>query len=155
MLVWWSKYIIECTTHKPTFVNRKGEIFVEMNENNTKGAGSTVNTTDIVRMMSELSAESDRPMSQVEARHALHLLRKAVIRSLKAGLKVQLTSFISFVPTYRAARKANNIKTNEPLVIPEGIAVTTKIGKLLKSSIKDIASDVAQTIKDITLSKKK
>lgn len=116
---------------------------------------SVMAINDIVNAMSELSKATDRPVSQTEAHHALKLLKLAIIESLKKGKKVQLTSFVSFVPIYRAPRKGNNVLTNEPLDIPEGVIITAKAGSAIKAASKDIPEEVVLTIKSKALSKKK
>ena len=126
-----------------------------MNENNVveKGVGTVAGVSDIVKLMSELSADTKRPFSRAEATSALKLLESAIIESLKKGQKVQLTSFISIVPTYRSARKANNVLTGSPLDIPEGVTFTLKSGSALKAVSKGFDYETIQGIK--ALSKRK
>lgn len=118
-----------------------------------KGVGTTANVGDILKSMSELSKSSAHPISQGEAREALNYLRLAVIDALKKGQKVQLTSFVTFVPTYRAARKGNNVFTKSPMDIPEGVVVLAKSGSVIKNIPKEFAPEVTQAIKDKALSK--
>ena len=110
---------------------------------------------DIVNAMADLSTSTDRPISQAEAHHALKLLKTAIIEALKKGQKVQLTSFVSFIPVYRAPRKGNNVLTNEPLEIPEGVMVTAKAGSAIKATSKDIPEEAILAIKAQALRKKK
>ena len=130
-----------------------------MNENSvvdqTLVAGTVAGVGDIVKLMSDLSANTSHPFSQTEAHHAVNLMKSAILESLKKGQKVQLTGFVSFVPTYRAARKANNVLTHEPLSVPEGITIVAKAGSVTKAISKEISSEAFQTIKDLALSKKK
>lgn len=128
----------------------------EMNENNVveKGVGTVAGVGDITKLMSELSADSKRPFSRTEAVAALKLLESAIIESLKKGQKVQLTSFISIMPTYRTARKANNVLTGVPLDIPEGVTFTIKSGSALKAVSKGFSTETIQDIKAIAMSKR-
>ena len=120
----------------------------EMNENNVieKGVGTVAGVGDLTKKMSELSADK-RPFSRAEATAALKLLESAIFESLKKGQKIQLTSFISIVPTYRAARKANNVLTGSPLDIPEGVTFALKSGSALKAISKGFDYDTIQVIK--------
>ena len=115
---------------------------------------NTVTLAGIVESMSELSKSTERPISQKEAYNAVKLLKLSILEALKKGQKVQLTSFVSFVPTYRAARKGNNVMTKEPLEIPAGVIIAAKAGSAVKATSKDIPEERIQTLKEITLRKR-
>lgn len=119
-----------------------------------KKIGDIVTASDIIRAMADSSANTSakKPLSVSELRTALDLFKDAVIQEVGQGHRVQLNGFVSFVPSYRSPRKGNNVITNEPMDIPEGIQVTAKAGSLLRKAIKNLGPDAVQEFK--ALSKK-
>ena len=129
----------------------------ETNENivQENGAGTVMALGQVVKTIADMSNSTKNPLSQAEVHTALSLLKTVICDALKRGQKVQLTSFVSFIPQYRAPRKGNNVLTREPLNIPEGVMVVAKAGSNLRGVVKDISDDTKQAIKAKALSKKK
>ena len=119
-----------------------------------KGVGDTATMNDVIETMVELSKDSKHPLSQSEVRHVLSYLKEAIAERLKGGQTVQLTSFVTFVPKYRAARKGNNVLTGEKMDIPEGFTVQAKPGSLLKNTAYELTDENKQFLKEKALSKK-
>lgn len=113
----------------------------------TNNVGNTISTDGIIKAISEASKKTDAPVSQKDTATVLSLLKTVVGDALKTGEKVQLTGFVTFAPSYRAARKGNNVKTNEPMDIPESVVVSIKAGKSLKDAVHDMDAAVVKAVK--------
>lgn len=121
----------------------------------TKGLGEVAGTRDITKLMSELSQRpgSYRQYTEAEANAAVNLLKEAITIALQKGAKVQLTGFMNFGLTYRAARKGNNVFTKEPIDIPESVAVSAKVGSALKEVGKQLDYEMIQGVKALKAGK--
>ena len=117
-----------------------------------KKIGDTVTASDIIQSMleSSVNTNSKKPLTWGELHTALDLFKDAVIQEISKGHRVQLNGFISFVLSYRSSRKGNNVITNEPMEIPEGIQITAKVGSLLRKAVKNLGPDVVQEFKAIS-----
>lgn len=117
-----------------------------------KKVGDTVTASEIVRAMVESSANTNakKPLSLTDARIALELFKEAIIQEVSKGHRVQLNGFVSFIPSYRAPRKGNNVITNEPMEIPEGVQITAKVGSLLRKALKNLGPEAIQEFKSLT-----
>ena len=124
-------------------------IMSEENTNVTKKIGDTLSQSEIVKVMAELNANSETPISYADLRTAVELFKAAVIQEVGRGHKVQLNGFVSFVPSYRPPRKGNNVITKEPLSIPEGVQVTAKVGSLLRKAVKTLDNEAIQIFKSL------
>lgn len=132
-----------------------------MSENTTansqpvvKKIGDTVTASEIINAMLEspTNANSKKPLTWADIHAALDLFKEAVLQEIGKGHRVQLNGFISFVPSYRSSRKGNNVITNEPMEIPEGIQITAKVGSLVRKALKNLGPEAIQEFK--ALSKK-
>lgn len=132
-----------------------------MSENTTvnsqpvvKKIGDTVTASEIINAMLEspTNANSKKPLTWADIHAALDLFKEAVLQEIGKGHRVQLNGFISFVPSYRSSRKGNNVITNEPMEIPEGIQITAKVGSLVRKALKNLGPEAIQEFK--VLSKK-
>lgn len=92
-----------------------------------------MNLDSIVKAVSETT-----DMSQKDVRTVLKGLEDAVVSGLEKGMKVQMTGFLSFKPSYRSARTANNVFTGEPMEVPESVGVTVSAGKKLKDAMSNL-----------------
>lgn len=119
-----------------------------------KSVGDTATMSDVIDTMVEISADSGHPVSQREARNVISVLKDAIAKRLTDGQTVQLTSFVTFVPKYRAPRKGNNVMTGETIDIPEGFTIQAKVGSLLKNTVNELTDESKQVLKDKALSKK-
>ena len=108
--------------------------------------GTTLNTEGVVKAMSEASKEMDTPISQKAAADMLNVFKKVINNSLATGQKVQLTGFLTLTPSYRAARKGNNVITGQPMDIPDGVVVNVKAGKSLKDAVKGLDESIVEAI---------
>ena len=108
---------------------------------------TTLSTDAVVKAVSEASKKSDAPVSQKDVAKVLSILKDVVGDALKDGQKVQLTGFVAFQPSYRAARKGNNVMTGKSMDIPESIVISVKAGKALKDSVKDMPKATRSKIK--------
>lgn len=113
----------------------------------TNNVGTTFTTEDIIKAISEKSKTSDTPFSQKEAANAVAFLKEAVNEALATGQKVQMTGFITIEPSYRNARKGNNVVTGEPMDIPESVVLNVKAGKGLKDTAKALDKSIMSALK--------
>lgn len=113
----------------------------------TNNVGTTFTTEDIIKAISEKSKTSDTPFSQKEAANAVAFLKEAVNEALATGQKVQMTGFITIEPSYRNARKGNNVVTGEPMDIPESVVLNVKAGKGLKDTAKALDKSIMSDLK--------
>lgn len=113
----------------------------------TNNVGTTMNTDGVIKAMVEKSKADGTAISQKDASQFLHLLKDVVGDALATGQKVQLTGFLSFSPSFRSARKGNNVITNEPMDIPESVVVSVKAGKGLKDVMKGLDNVIVQAVK--------
>ena len=133
-------------------INSQTAESVEAAEPVVKKIGDTVTASDIIQAMmtSSANANSKKPLTMNELYTALNLFKDAVIQEISKGHRVQLNGFISFVLSYRSSRKGNNVITNEPMEIPEGIQITAKVGSLLRKAVKNLGSDAVQEFKSLS-----
>lgn len=119
-----------------------------------KKIGDTVTASEIITAMVEspTNINSKKPLTWADIHTALDLFKEAVLQEVGKGHRVQLNGFISFVPSYRSPRKGNNVITNEPMEIPEGIQITAKVGSLVRKALKNLGPEAIQEFK--ALSKK-
>ena len=75
-------------------------------------------------------------LSKKDAEKALNAFVEVVTDAMKAGDKVQLVGFGTFESKDRPARTARNPRTGEAVKIPASKAVSFKVGKALKDSLK-------------------
>ena len=75
-------------------------------------------------------------LSKKDAEKALNAFVEVVSDAMKAGDKVQLVGFGTFESKNRPARTARNPRTGESVKIPASKAVSFKVGKALKDSLK-------------------
>lgn len=120
----------------------------------TKKIGDTVTASEIITAMVESSSNtnSKKPFTWNEAHDALDLFKEAIIEEVSKGHRIQLNGFLSIIPSYRSPRKGNNVITNEPMEIPEGVQITAKVGSLLRKALKSLGPEAIQEFK--ALSKK-
>lgn len=111
--------------------------------------GTTLNTEGVVKAMSEASKATDSQISQKAAADALNLFKSVVTQALATGQRVQLTGFLTMAPSYRAARKGNNVITGQPMDIPDGVVVNVKAGKQLKDATKELDASIVTAIKNM------
>lgn len=119
-----------------------------------KKIGDTVTASEIITAMLESPTNTNfkKPLNRADIHAALDLFKEAVLQEIGKGHRVQLNGFISFVPSYRPPRKGNNVITNEPMEIPEGIQITAKVGSLVRKALKNFGPEAIQEFK--ALSKK-
>ena len=72
-----------------------------------------MNKSQLIKSVAEKS-----DLSQKQVSEALSLIEAALIESLKAGEKVQLSGFGTFEVRERAERKGRNPKTGEVVTVP-------------------------------------
>ena len=112
--------------------------------------GQTLNTDGVIKAMVEASKADGNPILQKDAANCLNLLKKVVADSLATGQKVQLTGFLSFNPSYRSARRGNNVMTSEPMDIPESVAISVRAGKTLRDVMKSLDDSIVKSIKELS-----
>ena len=112
--------------------------------------GQTLNTDGVIKAMVEASKAEGNPILQKDAANCLNLLKKVVADSLATGQKVQLTGFLSFNPSYRSARRGNNVMTSEPMDIPESVAISVRAGKTLRDVMKSLDDSIVKSIKELS-----
>ena len=75
-------------------------------------------------------------VSKKEAEAVVKATFDTITAAMVAGDKVQLIGFGTFETRARAARKGKNPRTGEAVKIPASKAVSFKVGKALKDSLK-------------------
>ena len=110
-----------------------------------KKAGETASLSDILKDMSELSKSTDYPISIIEAQRMFNLFKSAIYAELASGAKIQMTGFLSFVPSYRTEKKVFNILTKEPFVASDGVNINVKTG----GKIRDISKSYDESVIDV------
>ena len=117
-----------------------------------KNIGDTIAASELIQIMlkSEANTKSKKPLTAQELRTALDLFKNAVIQEVGKGHRVQLNGFLSFVVSYRPARKGNNVFTRQPMDIPEGVQIAAKIGSLVRNAIKDFTPEAIQEFKALS-----
>lgn len=112
--------------------------------------GQTLNTDGVIKAMVEASKDAGTPILHKDAANFLGLLKQVVADALATGQKVQLTGFLSFNPSYRSARRGNNVMTSEPMDIPESVAISVRAGKTLRDVMKSLDATIVTSIKDLS-----
>ena len=114
-----------------------------------KAAETTTFTTDsLARAISAKSAVDGKPAYSItEANEIVNLVKEAITDAVKAGQKVQITGFLSIVPSYRAEREGNNVLTGESMTIPAAVVLNVKAGKGLKDAAKETPAAVVEALK--------
>jgi DNA-binding protein HU-beta len=74
-------------------------------------------------------------MTKAEASRAVDAALAAITDALRAGDKVSIIGFGTFLVRERAARTGKNPQTGEPLQIPAGKSPAFKAGKALKDAV--------------------
>lgn len=113
-------------------------------ENNV---GKVVNRGDIIKAMSEKSKSEEVVLSQKECSAALNYFRDCICEVLATGARVQISGMFSIKPSYRSARKGNNVVTKQVTDIPETVVLSIKTGNILRESIKDLDKGIVKAIK--------
>lgn len=121
----------------------------------TKGIGDTATAEDIVKAMVELSKGTENPISKVDARRALELVKDAICAQVERGCKVQLTGFLQITPIYKPVRTVFNIATKQPMETKEGVMVMAKVGKHIKQLAAAYDENAIRVYRDEYNSKKK
>jgi len=96
-----------------------------------------MNKADLIEKIAE-----EAGITKTQANAALNSFADAVTKTLKAGGKVTLVGFGTFLVSYREGRKGHNPQTKAPITIKEKVVARFKGGKelsaKLKSSLKDL-----------------
>ena len=89
-----------------------------------------MNKTDLIDAVAEAAA-----LSKADAGRAVDAVFDSVAGALKAGDKVSLVGFGTFLVRERAARQGRNPKTGETITIAAGKSPAFKAGKGLKDAV--------------------
>jgi len=109
--------------------------------------GQTFTTESIIKAIAEKSKATDSPISQKDIAASINLLKDVTAEALATGHKVQITGFVTIEPSYRNARKGNNVVTNQPMDIPESIVLNVKAGKVIKDVAKGLDKSIVAALK--------
>lgn len=90
-----------------------------------------MNKADLIDKIAE-----DAGINKTQANAALDSFTDAVTKTLKAGGKVTLVGFGTFLLSYREGRKGHNPQTKAPISIKEKVVARFKSGKELSSKLK-------------------
>ncbi|RLA95471.1 MAG: hypothetical protein DRG55_07605 [Deltaproteobacteria bacterium] len=85
-------------------------------------------------LIAKIADEAKIPRAAAE--RAINSFMKVVVEALKAGDKVSLPGFGTFMVAERAARKGRNPRTGEEIQIPAVKVPKFKIGKNLKEAVR-------------------
>lgn len=129
-----------------------------MSKNETKSkvgvVGASLGTEDLVRAIVELAKADNKVHTIAEVTGIIGYLKDAISQALSEGQRVQITGFVTFTPSYRAARKGNNVVTGELMDIPECVTISAKAGKVLKDAVRYLDDDLIKSIKEASAKKK-
>lgn len=129
-----------------------------MSKNETKNkvgvVGAYLGTEDLVRAIIELAKADNKVHTIAEVTGIIGYLKDAISQALSEGQRVQITGFVTFTPSYRAARKGNNVVTGELMDIPECVTISAKAGKVLKDAVRYLDDDLIKSIKEASAKKK-
>lgn len=129
-----------------------------MSKNETKSkvgvVGASLGTEDLVRAIIELAKADNKVHTIAEVTGIIGYLKDATSQALSDGQKVQITGFVTFTPSYRAARKGNNVVTGKLMDIPECVTISAKAGKVLKDAVRYLDDDLIKSIKEASAKKK-
>ena len=129
-----------------------------MSKNETKSkvgvVGASLGTEDLVRAIIELAKADNKVHTIAEVTGIIGYLKDAISQALSEGQRVQITGFVTFTPSYRAARKGNNVVTGELMDIPECVTISAKAGKVLKDAVRYLDDDLIKSIKEASAKKK-
>lgn len=109
--------------------------------------GTTFTTEDIIKAITERSKGTDTQLTQKQVADTVNLFKDVVSDALVTGQKVQMTGFITIEPSYRSARKGNNVVTGAPMDIPESVVLNVKAGKGLKDVTKNMDASIMASLK--------
>ncbi len=90
-----------------------------------------MNKAELIEKIAE-----DTGITKTQANAALDSFTDAVTKTLKAGGKVTLVGFGTFLLSYREGRRGHNPQTNSPIIIKEKVVARFKSGKELSSRLK-------------------
>jgi DNA-binding protein HU-beta len=90
-----------------------------------------MNKAELIEQIAE-----DAGITKTQANAALDSFTEAVTKTLKAGGKVTLVGFGTFLLSYREGRKGHNPQTKAPITIKEKVVARFKGGKELSSKLK-------------------
>lgn len=76
-------------------------------------------------------------VTKVEANASIDFVLDGIREGLKADGKVTLVGFGTFTAVKRAARKARNPKTGEPVDVPEKVVPKFKASAKMKAAVAD------------------
>lgn len=111
--------------------------------------GTTLNTDGLIREVAERSKSAEgATVSQTTVHTVVSLMKDVVADALAEGQRIQLTGFVTFTPSFRNARKGNDITTGKMMDIPECVVATAKVGKALKDATHNMAPDLVKAIKE-------
>jgi len=85
-------------------------------------------------LIAKIADEAKIPRAAAE--RAINSFMKVVVEALRAGDKVSLPGFGTFMVAERAARKGRNPRTGEEIQIPAVKVPKFKIGKNLKEAVR-------------------
>lgn len=88
--------------------------------------------------IAEAVAESYEGLSKASAKGILKDVFGLICDELKAGRRIDIAGFGSFVVKETAPRKGHNPQTNQPVDIPASKKVSFKISKPLKDAIRGV-----------------
>lgn len=104
---------------------------------------NTINTSDIVKMISDKTKDSEgKALTQNDVKRVIDLFKEVILESLTAGNQIRVTGLFNLSLAYRSARKGNNVITGEPIDIPECITVSAKVASDLKKAVHDLDKSV-------------
>lgn len=109
--------------------------------------GTTFTTEDIIKTITERSKGTDTQLTQKQVADTINLFKDVVSEALVTGQKVQMTGFITIEPSYRSARKGNNVVTGAPMDIPESVVLNVKAGKGLKDVTRTMDASILASLK--------
>lgn len=117
--------------------------------------GETFTTESLMKACSENAKSQGMSLSNQDIANAYKLIKDSVMQGISLGQKIQLTGFMTIEPSYRSARKGNNVVTGKPIDIPETIVLNVKAGKQLKDTAKALPADTMKALKKVFEDKSK
>lgn len=105
--------------------------------------GARVTKKDIVRTISE-----EVGLTQQQTKEIVQKTFDAIIESLVREQRIELRNFGVFEVKPRAARKARNPRTGEPVDVPRKHVVTFKPGKSMEAKVRELDEAEARRVRE-------
>lgn len=95
--------------------------------------GDSVTTADLIQI-----ARRNSGISKVSIKKGQKAFEEALLEAIRQGKTIRLAGMMILTPTYRESRRAKNILTGKPQVIPESVCMVVRTKSKIKRATKDL-----------------